>query len=78
MWSEELQSGIVERLPFGASEWAISVEGGTFKWGSELEPLNLCDVNFKVTLGSIVAVVGKVGMDKSSLLAAMLEKSRWT
>lgn len=72
LWSDELEPGAVEKLPFGASELAISVEGGTFKWGAELESPNLHDINFEVKPGSMVAVVGKVGMGKSSLLAAVL------
>ncbi|CAM6108367.1 unnamed protein product [Calypogeia fissa] len=72
LWSDELKSDAVQKLPLGASEWAVSVEDGTFKWGADLETPNLHDIDLHVKPGSMVAVVGKVGMGKSSLLAALL------
>ncbi|CAM6100669.1 unnamed protein product [Calypogeia fissa] len=72
LWSEELDVAAVERLPFGHVEPSIVVEGGTFKWSRELEAPNLFDINLSVKHGSLVAIVGKVGSGKSSLLAALL------
>lgn len=71
LWSEELVKAAVDKVPFG-DDPAISVEGGTFKWSRNLETPNLFDINLNVKPGSLVAVVGKVGSGKSSLLAALL------
>ncbi|KAL2650424.1 hypothetical protein R1flu_018552 [Riccia fluitans] len=71
MWSDELNSNSVERLP-RSKDVAISVEGGTFKWSDELEVPNLQDISLHVKPGSLVAVVGKVGAGKTSLLSALM------
>ncbi|KAL3687954.1 hypothetical protein R1sor_014263 [Riccia sorocarpa] len=71
MWSEELKANTVERLPRN-SDVAISVQGGTFKWSDELTAPNLQDINLHITPGSLVAVVGKVGAGKTSLLSALM------
>ncbi|KAJ3163249.1 Canalicular multispecific organic anion transporter 2 [Geranomyces michiganensis] len=63
--------------PHAVSAWAASdaaaivVEGATFKWDAEKEPI-LNDVSLTVSKGAIVAVVGSVGGGKSSLLSALL------
>lgn len=53
-------------------EHPIRMEGACFRW-SEQEPNGtLKDLSFKVKKNSLVAVVGKVGSGKSSLLSAIL------
>ncbi|KAL3697299.1 hypothetical protein R1sor_011375 [Riccia sorocarpa] len=72
MWSDELKADSVEKLPRGG-DVAVTVYGGTFKWSDEELALpNLHDINLQVAPGSLVAVVGKVGAGKSSLLSALL------
>ncbi|KAJ1525343.1 hypothetical protein ONE63_010161 [Megalurothrips usitatus] len=53
------------------AETPLKVEGGTFAWGPEEEPI-LKDINLGVGKGRLVAVVGAVGSGKTSLLSAML------
>ena len=53
------------------SENAIEVINGTFIWTAVDEPV-LQNINFIVPLGSLTAVVGKVGTGKSSLLSSVL------
>ncbi|GAA5856368.1 hypothetical protein JCM8547_008708 [Rhodosporidiobolus lusitaniae] len=58
----------------------ISVVGGDFTWGSmpapdapQVQPLNtLEDITLSVKKGDLIAVVGRVGAGKSSLLSAIL------
>jgi len=52
-------------------EIAVDVRNGTFAWGAEDEPA-LHGVELKIPRGSLVAVVGRVGAGKSSLLSAIL------
>ncbi|KAG9295694.1 hypothetical protein G9A89_001711 [Geosiphon pyriformis] len=50
----------------------VSVKNGTFRWSkSSPEPI-LEDINLSVGKGDLVAIVGKVGAGKSSLLSALL------
>ncbi|CAG8439217.1 14223_t:CDS:10 [Cetraspora pellucida] len=50
----------------------ISVKNGTFKWSqNSLTPV-LEDIDFSVRKGELVAIVGRVGAGKSSLLSALL------
>ena len=53
------------------SDFAVTVEDGTFKWSTEL-PDVVKQVNFKIPKGSLTAIVGTVGSGKSSLLSALL------
>ncbi|CAG8721759.1 10889_t:CDS:2, partial [Dentiscutata heterogama] len=50
----------------------ISVKNGTFKWSIKSPTPTLSDINFSVKKGELVAIVGKVGAGKSSLLSALL------
>ncbi|XP_033117760.1 multidrug resistance-associated protein 1-like isoform X2 [Anneissia japonica] len=50
---------------------AVVVDNATFSWGKDDDP-NLQDINLDVQEGAIIAVVGKVGSGKSSLISAML------
>ena len=51
---------------------AIEVENASFTWDVESEKPTLQDVNLNIKRGSLVAVVGAVGMGKSSLISALL------
>uniref|UniRef100_A0A914C5U5 ABC-type glutathione-S-conjugate transporter n=1 Tax=Acrobeloides nanus TaxID=290746 RepID=A0A914C5U5_9BILA len=53
------------------SDFAISVQNGSFSWESNDEPA-ITNINLDVLKGSLVAVVGKIGSGKSSLLSALL------
>eukprot|EP00246_Nothoceros_aenigmaticus_P013792 TRINITY_DN4941_c0_g1_i1.p1 TRINITY_DN4941_c0_g1~~TRINITY_DN4941_c0_g1_i1.p1 ORF type:complete len:1023 (+),score=185.59 TRINITY_DN4941_c0_g1_i1:213-3071(+) len=72
LWSEELQSDAIEKYPLGALNVAISVEDGKFQWDSEEEKSSLTNINLTIPPGHLVAVVGKVGSGKTSLLSALL------
>uniref|UniRef100_A0A914LYZ1 Uncharacterized protein n=1 Tax=Meloidogyne incognita TaxID=6306 RepID=A0A914LYZ1_MELIC len=65
----------LEPLPsnnsFGDSSLAISLRNASFSW-SEEEPLFLKNLNIEIKRGSLVAVVGRIGSGKSSLLSAIL------
>ncbi|MQL96384.1 hypothetical protein Taro_029058 [Colocasia esculenta] len=69
---EELQPGLVERLPRDHAEVAIEVKDGTFSWDPSSENAALKDLNFQVRHGMRVAVCGTVGSGKSSLLSCIL------
>ncbi|KAG6778677.1 hypothetical protein POTOM_015017 [Populus tomentosa] len=51
---------------------AISIENGNFLWDSKLEKPTLSDINLKIQVGSLVAIVGGTGEGKTSLISAML------
>ncbi|KAG0624015.1 hypothetical protein M758_3G218000 [Ceratodon purpureus] len=70
-WSVELDLQAVGALP-AESSGAICVESASFKWDPDAEKLSLSDINMTIPHGSLVAVVGKVGSGKTSLLAALL------
>ena len=68
---EELDENDVKRiLETDDSESAVKITNGNFSWDHE-KPL-LREINLDVLKGNFVAVVGKVGTGKSSLLSAML------
>ncbi|KAG6555718.1 hypothetical protein Mapa_002956 [Marchantia paleacea] len=71
LFSVELEADAVERLPFGSSESAVTVENGSFKWDVEAPALVLRDINVDIKQGSLVFVVGKVGAGKSSFISAL-------
>ena len=50
----------------------IVVRNASFTWGDKRSPSLLKNVDFTVTEGSLIAIVGKVGEGKSSLLSALL------
>ena len=51
----------------------VRVSKGTFSWEPELSPV-LNDINLEVKKGQLVAVVGRVGAGKSSLLSVLLNE----
>lgn len=67
---EELDENDVKRVLETDSESAVQVSEGSFSWDHG-KPL-LKEINLDVAKGSLVAIVGKVGTGKSSLLSAML------
>lgn len=48
------------------------MENASFSWEGKTEMPVLRDINIKVNVGSLVAVVGSVGAGKSSLISAFL------
>lgn len=67
MNSEEINPNNVTNDP---SENAVSIEKGNFTWGGETTTLK--NINIKIKKEKLVAVVGKVGCGKTSLLSALL------
>ena len=54
-------------------ETVVRVSKGTYSWEPELPPV-LEDINLEVKKGQLVAVVGRVGAGKSSLLSMLLNE----
>nr|UOF76395.1 multidrug resistance-associated protein [Bursaphelenchus xylophilus] len=70
--AEEIDSNAVSRTNDEKPE-VISIEDGEFSW--DIQPgadPTLTDINVKAKKGQLIAVVGKVGAGKSSLLSALL------
>uniref|UniRef100_A0AC35TJK4 Multidrug resistance-associated protein 1 n=1 Tax=Rhabditophanes sp. KR3021 TaxID=114890 RepID=A0AC35TJK4_9BILA len=54
-------------------ESAISIERGTFSWDNDYDSKsNINGVNLDIEKGNLVAIIGRVGSGKSSLISAML------
>ncbi|KAJ3389562.1 hypothetical protein HDU92_000983 [Lobulomyces angularis] len=67
--AQELQ----ERVKIGYNkQYSIEMENCNFVWGSKKDSFRLKNINMKIPTGSLVAIVGKVGSGKSSLLNAIL------
>ncbi|KAK0040484.1 multidrug resistance-associated protein 1, partial [Biomphalaria pfeifferi] len=66
---ENLQTSNIQRN--SSEEMAVQLENASFSWEITGQPC-LRNLNFKVTPGSLVAVIGPVGAGKSSLLLALL------
>ncbi|CAJ0609669.1 unnamed protein product [Cylicocyclus nassatus] len=66
---EEMDSDAVSNR---SSEEALRIENGTFAWEKEEGNETLRNINLSVKRGQLVAIVGKVGTGKSSLLQAIL------
>ncbi|KAI8537302.1 hypothetical protein RHMOL_Rhmol09G0012900 [Rhododendron molle] len=69
---DDLQSGVIEKLPIGSSDIAIEVIDGNFSWDVSSPNPTLKDINISVSRGMRVAVCGTVGSGKSSLLSCIL------
>ncbi|KAL5244983.1 hypothetical protein ACI65C_012393 [Semiaphis heraclei] len=50
----------------------LVIENGTFTWGEPTDAPILSNINLRISSGQLVAVVGKVGSGKSSLVSAFL------
>uniref|UniRef100_A0A915DK60 Multidrug resistance-associated protein 1 n=1 Tax=Ditylenchus dipsaci TaxID=166011 RepID=A0A915DK60_9BILA len=66
---EEIDSAPTENVP--SPSIAISVDCASFSWDRDGE-LTLKDITLAVPKGALVAVVGRIGSGKSSLLSAIL------
>ena len=51
---------------------AIEFSDASYSWSSDTSGPTLSNINLKIKKGEIVAVVGKIGSGKSSLLSAIL------
>lgn len=56
----------------GAKNDSIEVISASLTWNRALSKPTLKDINFSVEKGALVAVVGKVGSGKTSLLMSLL------
>ncbi|VIO86165.1 multidrug resistance related protein 1, putative [Brugia malayi] len=65
---DEMQLSVVDRISSG--DYALSIQSGNFSWDNNKVTLN--NINLKIKKGELVAIVGKVGSGKSSLLSAVL------
>jgi ABC-type multidrug transport system fused ATPase/permease subunit len=54
------------------SPWAVKISNGKFSWDTETPILE--DINIEIKKGSLIAVIGKVGSGKTSLLSALLNE----
>ncbi|KAF1745727.1 hypothetical protein GCK72_022174 [Caenorhabditis remanei] len=59
-------------IAYGGTDSAIKIDNGAFAWGSREEDKSLHDITFNIKRGQLVAIVGRVGSGKSSLLHALL------
>ncbi|CAO4382850.1 unnamed protein product [Caenorhabditis nigoni] len=59
-------------IAYGGTESSVKIDDGSFAWGSKEEDKSLHDISFDIKRGQLVAVVGRVGSGKSSLLHALL------
>ncbi|KAL2322778.1 hypothetical protein Fmac_027157 [Flemingia macrophylla] len=69
---DELQTDVVEKLPWGSSDKAIELVDGNFSWDLSSSNATLKNINLTVFHGMRVAVCGTVGSGKSSLLSCII------
>ncbi|TKY46995.1 ABC transporter C family member 3 [Spatholobus suberectus] len=69
---DELQTDVVEKLPWGSSDKAIELVDGNFSWDLSSPNTTLKNINLTVFHGMRVAVCGTVGSGKSSLLSCII------
>ncbi|WJZ96869.1 hypothetical protein VitviT2T_015516 [Vitis vinifera] len=62
---------LVPNPPFEPGLPAISIKDGYFSWEKAKKP-TLSNINLDIPVGSLVAVVGRTGEGKTSLISAML------
>ncbi|KAJ2808735.1 hypothetical protein H4R20_000680 [Coemansia guatemalensis] len=78
MTSEEIDSSSIEHLTYDrdsanatSEDVLVSVQDGFFEWPSNDEPV-LRDINIQCRSDELVAVIGRVGSGKTSLVSAIL------
>eukprot|EP00250_Pteridium_aquilinum_P021742 c25207_g1_i1 orf=137-4615(-) len=69
---EELPKDAVCKVDRNSSNMAVEIKDGTFSWDSSSEMPTLSNISVRVSKGMRVAVCGKVGSGKTSLLACIL------
>jgi len=69
---DEINSDSIEVIPRNETEFDIEINHGTFSWDRDYELPTLGDIQLKVRRGAKVAICGKVGSGKSSLLSSIL------
>ncbi|KAJ2850630.1 hypothetical protein IWW36_001741 [Coemansia brasiliensis] len=76
--ADEIDFTAVDHLPYNRAspntsnnDVLVKIENGSFKWLSESEPV-LTAINMQCKRNELVAVVGKVGSGKSSLISVIL------
>ncbi|KAJ2631714.1 hypothetical protein H4R22_001792 [Coemansia sp. RSA 1290] len=76
--ADEIDFTAIDHMPYNRAspstsnnDILVKVEHGSFKWLSESAPL-LTDINMQCKRNELVAVIGKVGSGKSSLISAIL------
>ncbi|VDP13339.1 unnamed protein product, partial [Onchocerca flexuosa] len=65
---DEVRPSITDRS--SSNDYALSIQNGNFSWNNN--KITLANINLTVKKGELVAIVGKVGSGKSSLLSAIL------
>uniref|UniRef100_A0AC35TPP3 ABC transporter family protein n=1 Tax=Rhabditophanes sp. KR3021 TaxID=114890 RepID=A0AC35TPP3_9BILA len=67
------QDGVIKIVDKNDMKSGITIDNGQFSWDNLYDSKsNLCNINLNIDKGQLVAVIGKVGSGKSSLLQAML------
>lgn len=69
---DEIYSDSIEIIPRNDTELDIEISYGTFSWERDHKLPTLRDIQLKVKRGTKVAICGKVGSGKSSLLSSIL------
>ncbi|KAH9507533.1 Multidrug resistance-associated protein 1 [Bulinus truncatus] len=69
---EDIQEDLVKKKANTDSDVAIEIIDGAFTWQRSAEKETLKNIDLKISVGSLVAIVGMVGMGKTSLLSAIL------
>ncbi|KAJ0980468.1 hypothetical protein J5N97_008723 [Dioscorea zingiberensis] len=65
---------LVPNPPIDQSFPAISIRNGYFSWELKAEKPTLSNINLDIAVGSLVAIVGRTGEGKTSLISAMLSE----
>uniref|UniRef100_A0A1I8JE23 ABC-type glutathione-S-conjugate transporter n=1 Tax=Macrostomum lignano TaxID=282301 RepID=A0A1I8JE23_9PLAT len=78
LFEDDIDESSVLKLPSSPDGNSVEIEGASFGWKrTDSEPL-LKDVNIQVPKGKLIAIVGKVGCGKSSLLQSVLGETNLT
>jgi ATP-binding cassette subfamily C (CFTR/MRP) protein 1 len=71
--ADEVDANAVDRVMTSTdSEESVKVENADFSWDGDHSDPNLQDLSLNIGKSSLIAVVGRVGSGKSSLLSALL------